>query len=230
MDTCFLSLIVLSYIQKQVLLDGTMRIIDLTQKIYEGMNVYPGDPEVKITEECTLAKDGYTVFKIQINDQIGTHIETQYHMLQGKRLVDEHISRFIGIAHVIDVPCRKITKDDLQQSGDSLKSCEFLLLRSRYSQTRKNINVNDINRPVLGIEAIKWIVEQGIRLIGIDCFDFDEPPHYPGHKYLLKHNVLIVEGLTNLGSLVKKRIKLFVIPLKIERTGASPCRAFAIEE
>jgi len=206
-----------------------MKIIDLTQDIHSGMPVYPGDPPVRITQVADLKRDGYTVFKMQLNDQIGTHVETQYHMIAGRMLVHEGLDRCIGRARVVDVPCGRISASALAHRGGA-RRCKMLLLRSGYSEAKHGINVDDDERPVLDMDAIKWIVKSGITLMGIDCFDFDQPPDYLGHKYLLKHNIIIVEGLTNLSLLTRKTVKLFVIPLRIRGVGASPCRAFAIEE
>lgn len=209
---------------------SAMTVIDLTKPIQAGMPVYPGDPEVQIQQVYSLKEDGYTVHRIEMSDQAGTHVETQYHMVAGKKLEDEPLDRFIGTAAVVDVPCRKILVADFQDYDQTVKECDFLLLRSGYNDKVASIKPSDVSRPILAMEAAEWIASRGVRLVGIDCFDFDRGPDYKVHLFLFEHNVLIVEGLVNLGSLNARVVKLFVIPLRIEGTAASPCRVFAIAE
>lgn len=206
------------------------KIIDLTREIYTNMPVYPGDPEIKITKVTTLAKEGFTVHKLELNDQVGTHVETQFHMMKGRKLSDEPLHRFIGIAVVVDIPCREVKIADLEKYNNLIEESDTLILRSGYNERIKKIDVRDKNRPFLPLKTLEWIVSKGIKMIGIDCFDFDYGPNYPGHHYLFKHNILIVEGLVNLSSLHQRKVKFFAIPIKIQGVGGAPCRAFAIED
>ena len=49
-----------------------MKIIDLSQSIYDGMPVYPGDPEVNIKPIFTVEKDQWAVNGIQMVTHDGT--------------------------------------------------------------------------------------------------------------------------------------------------------------
>ena len=66
----------------------------------------------------------------------------------------------------------------------------------------------------------------GVRLLGIDAFDFDAAPDYAGHRSLLARDVLILEGLVNLAALDVAEVDLYVAPLRLRGTGAAPCRVF----
>jgi kynurenine formamidase len=103
-----------------------------------------------------------------------------------------------------------------------------LLLRSRYSDGRRPIDPADSARPRLALDALEWLVGRGVRLLGIDAFDFDAAPDYAGHRLLLRHDVLIVEGLVNLAALTGPEAQVYVVPLRLRGTGAAPCRAFAV--
>ena len=205
-----------------------MRVIDLTQTIYAGMPVYPGDPPIRLTRAASLEEDGFTFFRLDLNSQVGTHVETQLHMLPGRRLQDEPLERFIGEASVIDVPQRHLQVSDLEPYRSLIESCPFLLLRSHYQPAGDVIDPSDPNRTRFGAECAEWIVSRGIRLIGIDAFGFDYGPQFEAHKVFFRHQVLIVEGLRNLEALPQSRVQLFVIPLKLAEVEASPCRAFAL--
>src|SRR5438105_100789 len=80
------------------------------------------------------------------------------------------------------------------------------------------------------LETLRWLVPRGIRLLGIEAFDFDAAPDYAGHRFLLERDVLIVEGLVNLAALSASEAQLYVVPLRLRGTGAAPCRVFAVED
>jgi arylformamidase len=192
------------------------------------MAVYPGDPPVVVEACATVEADGYAVYRVGLSDQVGTHAETQAHFGAGRTLGEEPLGRFIGRAAVVDVPCGRVEVAHLRAHEGTVRGAEFLLLRSGYGDRAEGIEPDDPGRPRLSLEAVRWVVAQGVRLLGIDCFDFDEGPEYLSHKYLFAHGVLVVEGLVNLGALGAGPVRLFVIPLKLEGTGGAPCRVFAL--
>lgn len=207
-----------------------MRIVDLTRPLRHGLPVYPGDPPVRVEPVATVETDGYAVARLELGDQAGTHVETQAHFLAGGRTLDaEPLARCIGPASVVDVPCGPVGVEHLAPHAAHIAARPFLLLRSGYGDRRATIDPADSERPRVTLEALAWLVAHGVRLLGIDCFDFDADPDYAGHRYLLAHDVLIVEGLVNLGQL-PTRCWLYVVPLLVVGTGGAPCRAFAVLE
>ncbi|PIY68834.1 cyclase [Candidatus Roizmanbacteria bacterium CG_4_10_14_0_8_um_filter_39_9] len=78
-----------------------MKIIDLSQPIFNGMPVYPGDPGVVIKEIHTLEKEGWNLRNVSFTTHIGTHVNVPYHMNNtGKRLDLYDLDRFIGKAEL----------------------------------------------------------------------------------------------------------------------------------
>lgn len=74
-----------------------MKIIDLSQILYDQMPVYPGDPEVIIKEIHTLDKEGWNLRNMTFTTHIGTHVNVPYHMVKdGKRLDKFYIDNFFG--------------------------------------------------------------------------------------------------------------------------------------
>ncbi|HLH21052.1 MAG TPA: cyclase family protein [Chloroflexota bacterium] len=206
-----------------------MRVVDLTAELWSGMPVYPGDPPVAIAPAATVAADGFAVARLALSDQAGTHVETQAHFLAGGRtLGDQPLDRFIGRASVVDVSCRALGVADLAPAEGRVRRNPFLLLRSGYADRGGPIAPRDRRRPMLGLESLAWLVDRGVRLLGIDAFDFDATPDYAGHRFLLERDVLIVEGLVNLGALTAPEVQLYVAPLRLRGTGAAPCRVFAL--
>lgn len=74
-----------------------MKIIDLSQTLYDQMPVFPGDPEVIIKEIHTLDKEGWNLRNMTFTTHIGTHVNVPYHMVKGgKRLNTFSLDNFFG--------------------------------------------------------------------------------------------------------------------------------------
>lgn len=74
-----------------------MKIIDLSQQLFDQMPVFPGDPEVVIKEIHTLSNEGWNLKNMTLTTHIGTHVNVPYHMASdGKTLDDLTIDRFMG--------------------------------------------------------------------------------------------------------------------------------------
>lgn len=74
-----------------------MKIIDLSQPLFDHMPVYPGDPEVVIEEIHALSKEGWNLKNMTISTHIGTHVNVPYHMVKnGNTLDDLSIDCFFG--------------------------------------------------------------------------------------------------------------------------------------
>ena len=206
-----------------------MRVVDLTAELYDGLPVYPGDPPVAVEPTATIAAHGYAVARLALSDQAGTHVETQAHFLHGGRtLAEEPLERFIGRATVVDVACRRLAVADLASAQTRIARNPFLVLRSGYADVPRAVDPADPRRPLLPLDVLAWLVGRGVRLLGIDAFDFDAAADYAGHRYLLERGVLIVEGLVHLAALDAPEVDLYVVPLRVRGTGAAPCRAFAV--
>jgi kynurenine formamidase len=74
-----------------------MKIIDLSQNLFDKMPVFPGDPEVIIKEIHTLDKEGWNLRNMTLTTHIGTHVNVPYHMVKdGKNLDQFYIDSFFG--------------------------------------------------------------------------------------------------------------------------------------
>jgi len=124
-----------------------MKIIDLTLQIYNGMPVYPGDPEVEIEQIQTIEKDGWNMKRIHINGHDGTHVNVPLHCEKdGKTLDDYNIKDFIGDCSIYE-------------ENQDTNSDEGVIF------TKQNINMR----------LAKIIVENKPKFIGLSAeFEFDE--------------------------------------------------------
>jgi kynurenine formamidase len=91
-------------------------------------------------------------------------------------------------------------------------------------------------RPFLTAEAVKWLAQVGIKMIGFDRSIEVDPPHTPRsltkyftHDYMLSNEIPIIEVLADLHELRKKRFFFIGIPAKMGGLDAFPIRAVALE-
>lgn len=81
-----------------------MKVIDLSIPLYTDMDVFPGDPEVKIHIVHTHEKDTWELRHLNMGSHTGTHVDAYSHMHQGKESLDEiSIERFFGKAQVVEL-------------------------------------------------------------------------------------------------------------------------------
>ncbi len=79
-----------------------MKIIDLSRPIYEGMPVFPGDPEVKIQTLGAAESENGLVRRISLGSHTGTHVDAFAHMHpDGRALDDIPLERFFGPAQAV---------------------------------------------------------------------------------------------------------------------------------
>ncbi len=205
-----------------------------------------------------------TKFKGWANDEIqnmgvhsSTHIDAPWHygpMVQGEKAktIDEiPLDWLYGDGVVIDMSHKKdfdaITvedlKADLAKSGTELKKGNIVLIRT----DRDQLKGEDFFLRGTGMskEATIWLIEQGVKVMGIDQWGWDLPLKYlieeakktnnrelfwEGHLVGIDHEYLHIEQLTNLKALPPTGFKVAVFPLKIKGGSAAPARVVAIFE
>ncbi len=80
-----------------------MKVIDLTTSLYSDMEVFHGDPQVKIDIVHTYEENTWELRKISMGTHTGTHVDAFSHMHKGKDTLDDiSIERFFGKAQVVD--------------------------------------------------------------------------------------------------------------------------------
>jgi len=176
-----------------------MFCIDLTQPLFDGMPVYPGDPEVSIKPALTLAKDGWNMNVISLPAHIGTHVNVPFHgVVGGKTLDDYPVDAFIGKSVVYG------KSEDLRQGIGVL-----------------------FERAADVVPLVQKIIETKVKFVGVQEY-FESEPELAAEKALLAAGVISFEGLVNVGKLPKNTEFVFYgVPIKIKKGDGSPVRAYA---
>lgn len=91
-----------------------MKWIDLSLPIYNGMPVYPGDPEVTVEVAHTHEERSWELRRLSLGTHTGTHVDAPSHMHAGAASLDElPPERFCG-------PSRLVRLSDEWPSGIGL--------------------------------------------------------------------------------------------------------------
>lgn len=206
-------------------------LVDLTQDVTNDMPVYPGEPSTVIEP---LRHGEYLSFRLTLSSHTGTSIDLPSHVSsQGKALRDYPMGRFLCRSHVIKVPWsepdRVLNADYLAQEihkreigpGNGLLICTGW---SQYWGTPRYFQ-----HPFLSAEVASFIVDNNIALVGIDAPNVDDSQGSSAevHRYLLGHDVLILENLANLDVLTSSTCTVACFPLKVPSSDGSPVRAVA---
>lgn len=200
-----------------------MQLFDLSMPIDLKTPVFPGDPKQEIQQIATIKKNGWNEKRITFNSHFSTHIDAPYHMLStGKKLTDFPLSTFIGEAMVIDARKQPV----IEQRLDKVKPNDIIFFCTNH--TKKAYSPDFFkNNPVISSKTANALVKRKVKIVGLDSFTPDNPP-YDIHKLFFKHDILIVENLVNLESLVGQRFQCFILPLKIQDADGAPCRVVGI--
>ncbi|MEE9372853.1 MAG: cyclase family protein [Saprospiraceae bacterium] len=185
-----------------------------------------------------------------------THIDAPWHYgptCEGKKAktIDEiPLEWCFGDGVVIDMSHKpdfeSITMDDitnfLKDKNIILKKGMIVLIRT---DRDKLMGTKDFPDKGTGMsaEATEWLIDQGIKVMGIDQWGWDLPLKYQikkskktGNKEVFweahlvgtRKEYLHIEQLTNLASLPTIGFKICVFPLKIVGASAAPARVVAM--
>jgi arylformamidase len=207
------------------------RIHDLTLPLSAETVTWPGDPRVRVEARLRIA-DGHpvNVSELVLGSHTGTHVDPPFHFDdKGSRADELPLSLLMGPAWVCAVESEaQISVPDLE--GRVPDDCNRLLLKTRNSDLWQRGKVEftpDFVAP--SGEAAHWMVEKGVRLLGLDYLSADRPDAegFPAHRALLGAGVIIVEGL-DLSSLTAGWYNLYCLPLKVAGGDGAPARAVAV--
>lgn len=209
-----------------------MTIYDISVSISDRTPVYPGDPGIELTPVSRIsAGEGANVSLLSFGTHTGTHIDPPYHFLEDGLKTDEvPLDLLIGKCLVCPLEtAAAIGIDELEAAGIP-DGTERILFKTRNSafwedpEFRKDFTYLD---PA----GANWLIERGIRLVGIDYLSVDrfKSGTHPSHLELLRAGVAIIEGI-NLAEVSRGSYTLVCLPLKIAGGDGGPARAVLISE
>jgi len=217
-----------------------MRIIDITGPTYDGMWTYgPPYPEVRVEEVPIPDWVPYPTYswRFVLGGQTGTYLETGLHMKRGRRaaidvpvedlyLRDAVVLKVEGKEHKDDA----IAVADLEQRNADIREGDAVFVCiGRDRKWRDPDFVTD--SPYFMREAMDWIMDRKPFLFGCDsprADSWDNPQRF--FERFFDEDILLLAPVVNLTQVTQPRVKLTVLPMKVEESAAAPARAILIEQ
>jgi len=197
------------------------------------MDIFPGDPEVELSDHATVMEDGYRVQALRCGSHSGTHVDAPSHIKpDGATLDTFQIERFRLDAVLAD--CTEHgPRDPIGPDALPTTDADIVVVRTGWSDHWGDHKYR--NHPYLTPAAAEFCVNQGYD-IAVDMLNPDptpteqadptEPSGFPVHQQILGERSLIFENLTNLAGL-PTRFTLTAFPLKLAEADGAPVRAVA---
>jgi kynurenine formamidase len=215
------------------------RIVDLSIPVDVSTPVYPSDPVPRFCLAHTVANHGFNVSRMEMASHCGTHCDAPFHFVEDGAKIDElPLERFVGPAMVMDVrgleAHGRIEREQLAGYGDGLAPDVIAILHTGWSERVGTDTYFD--HPFLAEEACAWLLERGVRTIGIDAMNIDETTAgpidrgaFPCHRDICGAGGVIIENLSNLAAIDFAEPVISVLPLRYVGGDAGPARAVAME-
>jgi len=196
-----------------------MPIYDVTVPVSNELPTWPSDPAVEITDWRTFsAGDGVNVSMLNLGAHTGTHVDAPAHFIEGAAKVEAlPLESLIGEASVIEVPEDALAIDEEFVRKHYVPGTERVLFKTRnsafWSEAEPQFHTDFT---YLDLPAARWLVEQGIKLVGIDYLSIEKygSEKHETHLALLSHGVVILEGL-NLTGIAAGTYELICLPLRL---------------
>ena len=161
----------------------------------------------------------------------GTYLDSPFH-----RYGDGADLAGLDLATLVDLPAEVFHLDDLSTRGipvgvfldRDLRGTAVLLHTGwdRHFATPEYLT----GSPFLEAEAVEYLVQQGVALVGIDALNIDDTEsggERPAHTGLLAAGIHVVEHLTRLGDLPARGARFTAAPPAVRGFGTFPVRAYA---
>ena len=211
-----------------------MKIFDISVSIHPKLPVWPGDPQIVLERYRQLANgDASNDSRLACSVHCGTHIDAPAHFIEKGNAIEQlSLDSLVGNATVVEFPKIDRITPDLLETQKIDTQTNRLLLKTKNSELWADPEHEFYPDYVaLSAEAARWIVNNGIQLVGIDYLSIqlfkDAEPLT--HRILLEAGVIILEGL-NLRDVKPGTYQLICLPLKLTGSDGAPARAILIQE
>jgi len=208
-----------------------MRIYDISVAISERTPVYPGDPDIEITPASRISDGaGANVSILRLGSHTGTHVDPPYHFCEDGLPVDRlPMDCLVGECLVCSIEQSPVISVAELEAAEIPPGTERILFKTRNSELWNKLCFQT-DYTYLDSEAAGWLIEQGIRLVGIDYLSIEKfgSQSCAAHLCLLGSGIVLVEGL-DLRGVTAGMYTLVCLPLKIAGGDGGPARAILIK-
>jgi arylformamidase len=199
-------------------------LYDISPEVSERTAVFPGDEPFRRKVSLDFSKgDNLVLSSIETTLHIGAHVDAPIHYNpKGEGMAARSLEFYLGSCQVVEV---NLPRGARIRPGDvkaRIKEPRVLFKTGSYPDPR-NWNGDFVS---LSAELVDWLVEKGVRLVGIDTPSIDpaEDKELESHQAVFRHGIANLEGIT-LKDVPEGSYTLIALPLKLKDADGSPVRA-----
>ncbi len=250
---------------------GPLRLVDLSQRLGNHTRDFEPNPHaIEYLDHETAARgsaaygvppelwiDGqaWAVERVTASTHAGTHVDAPYHYASTSagapaRTIDEVPLRWcMGPGVVLDLTHKRagegIVADEIERAleaaGHDLQPLDIVLVRTDVSRRFESAGY-EREQPGLRLSATEWLVDRGVRLIGIDAWGLDRPLEvmvaearagdreqlWESHFLGRRKEYCQIEKLTNLDQLPPTGFHVSALPVRLADASAAWSRVVAL--
>jgi arylformamidase len=211
-----------------------MKLIDLSQPLSNDCPNCPVHPPVKIEVLASHERDDWHMESLAFTSHTGSHLDAPLHKIPGGAAIDElPLETFVGPAFIVDLRgIEAATAVDAARLKvllpADLRDC-IVLLATGWGDKRVKHEEWLYQSPFLSKDGAQWLVEQGVRGVGIDHYSVggaQEPRNAHTHEVLLGNGIWIVEELRfpDEAFTVPQPAQFCALPINLKAHSGAPCR------
>lgn len=209
-----------------------MGIYDLTVTIWPGMPTWPGEGDIRLDPVSRIARgEVANVSRLVLGTHTGTHADAPWHFHDAGVTVDRlPLEILVGEGYVADMgQATHIGPEELGQANIPAGTPRLLLKTTNSGYWARDEREFQKDFVAITPEGASWIVQRGIRLIGIDYLSVEHfgSADHTVHRTFATKGVIAIEGL-NLGEIQAGWYQILCLPLKIAGADGAPARVIAV--
>ncbi len=198
--------------------------------------VHPGVSAKLVATHQEQSLSSWHMEHLSMASHTGTHLDAPLHKIKGGKAIDDFpLSAFVGPARIVDlrgIAARTaITAAMLAEQLTGDLAGTIVLLATGWGAKRAATQEWHFDSPYLSEEGARWLVERGIKMVGIDHYSIGgsrEPENAVTHTVLLSaaSPVLIVEDLffPERVFALKQPVEFMALPVNFRGFSGSFCR------
>ena len=201
------------------------KIIDITQRVFVGKPVWPGDTDFGMERVSIIAPGNpVNVSCLTLSPHTGTHMDAPFHYdPDGISAGEVDLDIYMGIAHVIDATSAGALVEPHHIEGQLPDAIQRVLIKTDGNQ---DPDTWPTGFTAMHADTVHMLAAKGVKLIGIDTpsMDPEDSKDMPAHQAIRSHGIAILESIL-LNGVDVGTYELIALPLKLSGCDGSPVRA-----
>jgi len=208
------------------------KLVDLSHPVGIGTEGYPGCAEIVGWRMQKIELKRYNMLHIGTDLHTGTHLDAPLHCVAGGLSTAElNLDDCAGPAWVIDLRAKgkagsHFEVADFEPHAEAIRRTRRVIVKTGWSRLWERAEFHE-NFPGFRRQAAQFLVDLGLRLIGVEQASIHPADHLAVHQVFFSTGVVIVENLASVEELPDGEVEFFAVPWRFRNGDGSPVRAFA---